>query len=29
MNVEERMHIYRGYIATLAQALYNDEGWDK
>ena len=29
MNVEERMHVYRGMVMTLASAIYNGECWDK
>ena len=29
MNVEERMRIYREWVAALACAIYNEENWDK
>ena len=29
MNVEDRMHVYRGMVATLACAIYNGEDWNK
>lgn len=29
MNTDERMNVYRGWVASLACAIYNGEDWDK